>query len=396
MLNFLNVIIKAIVMALAAGIALVGGIFSPAQVELPASSSAAQVSVEAPLPAPSSSVQISTSSTAPEQKILVTKNKPATTTKSEPVIAPPVPVPVAASAPAPAPIPSVISDPLPPQVNIDPETFVGILCHFNAILKDPATGETIGAGTLQARGSGVFVNSKGYILTNKHVVAPADELTTVNDNNGSQVQVVASFRRDHCDVGQLPKGTHLPTIQEIMAINPLVRIPVLTYTAQPVFLSSSLPSSDLESQYADFAILQITGLSADAPSFGFTSVPASFPYAKLLPINNYPLEKQQVVTYGFPGDVTAGMNEAFSTLTMTGSVGSVTDVRVGDSYYREVPLVIFTDLQITHGRSGSPLFWRGYMIGLTTFFIGENTTNSGSVASDAIIKGLQGTGYLGQ
>ncbi|MEK7547096.1 MAG: hypothetical protein AAB536_02880, partial [Patescibacteria group bacterium] len=105
---------------------------------------------------------------------------------------------------------------------------------------------------------------------------------------------------------------------------------------------------------------------------------------------------QQVVTYGFPGDVTVGLNESFQTLTMTGSVGNIDGVAGGDKYYENIPLVIYTNLEISRGRSGSPLFWKGYVIGLTTFYVGDNKTTSGSVASDAIIKGLQSTGYIEQ
>jgi hypothetical protein len=50
-------------------------------------------------------------------------------------------------------------------------------------------------------------------------------------------------------------------------------------------------------------------------------------------------------------------------------------------------------MEVAYGRSGSPLFWRGYVIGLVTYFIGNNRTDSGSVASDAILKGLEYANY---
>jgi hypothetical protein len=104
----------------------------------------------------------------------------------------------------------------------------------------------------------------------------------------------------------------------------------------------------------------------------------------------------EVITYGFPGDVTSGQGNFFNTLTMTGSVGNVTEIDGGETLYPDMPLTILTDMEISHGRSGSPLIWHGYVIGIVTFFLGDNRTDSGSVASDAIVKTLQPLGYLPQ
>ena len=193
----------------------------------------------------------------------------------------------------------------------------------------------------------------------------------------------------------MPKGTHLPTVDEIRSINPYVQIPVLGYVAQSVFIPPTTGRSAVEVQAADIAILQITGVSKSGPTFGVTSVPASFPYAKLLPVADYNPVNEQVVTYGFPGDVTAGQKNAFETLTMTGSVGRITRIEGGDAFYKDMPLIITASMEVAHGRSGSPLFWRGYVIGIVTYYTSDNRTDSGSVASDAILKALQGTGYYG-
>jgi len=405
-------IVKNIVAFFVTGIIAFNGIFSHELIQFPAS-------VQMPAEQKNETSSVAKIKPAEPKKIILPENKVATTTK---------PMAINTSTPPSQKIPQFIPDnqntvvvatttnvrvpslpaqennlvvasssaQLPPEIQIDPETFVGILCYFNTTLTNPFNGTGVKGEQLMVRGSGVIVNSQGYILTNKHIVVHPKETATTNFPDGSQTQININYQLDHCDVGQVPKGTHLPTVDEIMTVNPTIRINVLGYTSQLAYLSSVLPLSYIESQYTDFAILRITGVSKDGPSFGFSSVPPSFPYAKLLPTQEYNIDGNRVVTYGFPGDVSAGQNDAFQTLTMVGGVGNVSSTAVGDQYYSDVPLVIFTNLEISRGRSGSPLFWRGYVIGLTTFYMSSDKTHSGSVASDAIIKGLNGTGYLGQ
>ena len=286
---------------------------------------------------------------------------------------------------------------LPPETTFDPQALVGILCYYNVTATDPTTGERQAISSQQeVRGSGVIINSKGDILTNRHIVKQSDGAETLTDNNGNSFSVTLSYSLDHCEVGQLPAGTELPTESEIQSINPYVQIPVLGYTAQPIYVAQDTDAQ--ENSLADFAVLRITGLTSAGPTFGVTQVPGSFPYATLLAIGPYATASTtlpgDVLTYGFPGDVTMGQGNFFSTLTMTGSAGQVTDINGGNNLYYNMPLIIQTDMEIAHGRSGSPLIWRGYVIGLVTFFIGENQTESGSVASDAIIKTLEPLGYL--
>ena len=284
----------------------------------------------------------------------------------------------------------------PASVTFDPQALVGILCYYNATYTNQNSGKSIyQADDEEVRGSGVFINSNGIILTNRHIIQQPQSYTSISDSNGNTVPISIAYALDHCEVGQLPKGSTLPSANEIQSLNPYINIPVLGYVAQPVYVSQTAGLSATEIQYADFALLKITGVSASGPTFGVTSVPSSFPYAQLLPVQQYPdVINSEVITYGFPGDVTSGQGNFFQTLTMTGSVGTVNTIYYGDQYYANIPLSISTDLAIAHGRSGSPLLWHGYVIGIVTFFIGENQTNSGSVASDAIVKDLKHSGYI--
>lgn len=387
MFDLLEDIIKTIIAIFTAGVITLGGVFSHKQAEV--------------TPVQTLPIQISAVVQQAEEKIVqpeikkpiipktpVASSTPPKTTQQD---MPPI---VQANATATVPVAQPETNPLPPQAQIDPQAMVGILCYYNTTLTNPLNGATAAGGQEMIRGSGVIVNSKGYVLTNRHIIQREDSAEIINTTNGGQLQINVSYQLDRCEAGTVPAGTHLPTQQEIEAINPLIRIPVLGYIVKPVYVSSNAGLSNDETLFADFAILQITGLTQSGPTFGVTSVPSSFPYAKLLAIDKYGLTGNRVVTYGFPGDVTLGQNDSFQTLTMTGSVGNVTKVEFGNLAYADVPLVVYTSLEIFHGRSGSPLFWRGYVIGLTTFYIEGNRTESGSVASDAIIKALKGTNYL--
>ncbi|MBI4394997.1 MAG: trypsin-like peptidase domain-containing protein [Candidatus Omnitrophica bacterium] len=406
MLDFFDNLIKTIVAIFTAGIITLGGVFSHKQIETPVQMPPIQVQAVVQQ-TESSSIEVIASSTKSktakeEEKIIQPEVKKSAIPK------PPVasdttaetgqqnisPI-VQANATATIILAQPETNPHPRQMQIDSQAMVGILCYYNTKLTNPLNGASAAGGQEMIRGSGVIVNSKGYILTNRHIIQREDSTEILNTSNGGQLQINISYQLDHCEAGTVPAGTHLPTPQEIETINPLIRIPVLGYIVKPVYISSNVGLSNDEKLFADFAILQITGLSQSGPTFGVTSVPSSFPYAKLLAINNYDLTGNRVITYGFPGDVTLGQNDSFQTLTMTGSVGNVTKVEFGNLAYADVPLVVYTNLEIFHGRSGSPLFWRGYVIGLTTFYVEGNRKESGSVASDAIIKALSGTNYLG-
>lgn len=403
MIDFFESIIKIITAFLTAGVITLGGVFSHKQVEI------------TPIQTPpivqqteSSSTEIIASSTGsktakvvektvqPEIKKSVIPKPPVASSTTAKITQQNIPPIVQVNATATVILTQPEINPLPPQIQIDSQAMVGILCYYNTKLTNPLNGVSVAGDQEMIRGSGVIVNSKGYILTNRHIVQRKDSTEILNTQNSGQIQVNVSYQLNRCEAGTVPAGTHLPTQQEIEAINPLIRIPVLGYIAKTVYIPSNTGLSDDEVFFADFAILQITGLSQSGPTFGVTSVPFSFPYAKLLAVNKYDLIGNRVITYGFPGDVTSGQNDSFQTLTMTGSVGNVAKVESGNLAYADIPLIVYTNLEIFHGRSGSPLFWRGYVIGLTTFYIEGNRTESGSVASDAIIKALKDTDYLGQ
>jgi hypothetical protein len=365
-------------------------------------------------PAPIASIDTSTvplvgptpgqsAASSPEENVLPVPLPPSTSSPKKillppillppPIVVPPptpTPSPPPAGGPTPTPPPATELNPLPPVIATDPRSIVGILCHFNTTFT--SDGNLIASGEVRARGSGVIFDAKGHVLTNKHVIQPPDEEVAATVN-GIATNVTAHYERIRCEAGQIPAGITLPTADVIRQFNPLIRIPVLAYQLTLSYIPSSAGMTAAEADAADFAVLQITGLTADAPLFGISSFPAVFPYAQLTEGGMYVRNGDQVLTYGFPGDVTEAQGNFFQTMDMTGSVGTFSRFEFGDSYYANIPVLAYTNMEITGGRSGSPLFWRGYVIGLTTFYIEGNKTNSGSVASDAIIKSLRAAGF---
>jgi hypothetical protein len=277
------------------------------------------------------------------------------------------------------------------EKEIDPQVIVGIYCIWNERISLPSTGELLLNQQTVGKGSGVIIHPKGYVLTNRHVVEGNSGLQDF-EIEGEIYTLRVNSTLDHCEVGNLPKGYTLPTLQQIKDVNPIIRLPALAYTAALHYIPNASRFSRKEQFSADFAILKINGLSKDGPLFGY-SLPSSFPYAELLAIRPYLKAGDPLVTYGFPGDITEARKESFNVLNMTGSIGKVTGVEFGDKYFSDTPLTIRAKMEIYQGRSGSPVFWNGYVVGLVQARAIEDRTDSYIVAIDAILKEITGKVY---
>lgn len=276
---------------------------------------------------------------------------------------------------------------LPPEQSIDPQSILGIICDYDYFFLHPLTGQRI-EGKTEQKGSGVIIDPRGYVITNRHVLEREDQEEQVEINEKSY-SVVVRFSLRSCRAGRVPQGLVLPTKQEILTYNPSAQVPVIGYKLEKIYVRDQSGMSEAESFIADFALLRIVGLTDEAATFGISSLPSSFGYAKLLPLKNLEIPNKEVFTYGFPGDVTEGKKSDFETLYFTGSVGRIVQIDEGDQYYIGTPLSIATKMEIYHGRSGSPLFWRGYVIGLVTALDSRDRTNSYSVASDVILRDIK-------
>lgn len=260
-----------------------------------------------------------------------------------------------------------------PETLINARSIVGLDCIYSG-----PNGETA-----EARGSGVLITPDGAILTVRHLV---DLKYSARLDPGSVSDYMAqNYSLDHCDVGQVPSGSVLPSPDVIRSLNPIIPVPGLYYRAGLTYVPQSAGLSQSEADHLDFALLKISGLSDAGKITVGVSMPASFDHSPLDRSGAMPASTQ-VLTYGYPGDVTRGMGQQFSRLYLLGSVGRVREVYGGDAAFFNQPFVVNTEMEVRGGRSGSPLFLNGKVVGIVTAHSADNVTDSFSVSSGAIYK----------
>lgn len=236
------------------------------------------------------------------------------------------------------------ADPVP----LHPQTIVGIVCDF----KNYDTGEE-----KTTRGSGVIVTEDGHILTARSIV----DLNYLNEG-------FEDYQLKSCLVGQLPGNQPLPSIEAIKKINAFVRIPFLPYTAEATYIPADAGLSDYEKAWLDFSVLQINGLNPDAPFFGVTKLPEKFPSAPIL-ISDLPKTDEPILSFGFPSGTTIGQGADIKTLFIQGLLSHIDNYWAGDERFKDDLFMIESQLDTEDtagGRFGSPIFWKGYVIGIHT------------------------------
>ncbi len=235
-------------------------------------------------------------------------------------------------------------------VPIDPQTLVGIACEFESDdqFRDKKT----------TRGSGAIITNDGYIITARSVI----DLGYLNDG-------LDNFKLKQCYAGQLPESEPLPSIQAIRAINAFVRVPYMSYLADASYIPKGDDASDYENAWMDFALLKISDINPDVKYFGGpTHMPESFPAAPIL-ISELPKIGDQTLNFAFPSGTTIGHNADIKALFMQGLISSVTGYWAGDKRYADSLFLIETHLDTEDtagGRFGSPIFWKGYVVGVHT------------------------------
>ncbi|MSR73585.1 MAG: hypothetical protein EXS60_00790 [Candidatus Pacebacteria bacterium] len=261
---------------------------------------------------------------------------------------PPPPLPAEETAIDPTDLPQ--KDVAAEAVPINPQTIVGIACDFE--------DEDQTSNKKTTRGSGAIITNDGYIITARSMV----DLGYLNDG-------LDNFRLKQCYVGQLPESEPLPSAEAIRTINAFVRIPYLSYLADVSYIPEDKDASDYENAWMDFALLKISDMNPDVKFFGGpTHIPESFPAAPLL-ISELPKIGDATLNFAFPSGTTLGHNDEIKTLFMQGLISSVTGYWAGDKRYADSLFLIesrFTTGDSAGGRFGSPIFWKGYVVGIHT------------------------------
>ena len=236
-----------------------------------------------------------------------------------------------------------------PEIPIAMPSVVVVKCVFS----QPDTG-----ASLTAFGSGAIVSASGYVLTARHVVDIDYAYRVTGGKQGA-----SGYRLVSCSAGGAPDGSPAPSPAEIRAINPFTVVASLPYLADIALIPalSGEGMSSAERDFYDVAILKISGVTDDARKFFGASMPASFPASRLI-ATALPGADEEIVTFGFPSGAPA-YGDSFR---LQGSVGAVGRYVVGDARFANEPLGIEARMETIGGRSGSPVFWRGHVVGVVS------------------------------
>lgn len=265
---------------------------------------------------------------------------------------------------------------------IEPRSIVGLNCYAK---------KTDGTMFNYGKGSGVVVREDGLILTVRHLVDLSYSYGVDSQSVLDRSLLTSVF--SHCTVGLIPEGAVLPTPENIRKTNPFIEVPFSPYVATLVFKPTEGGLSPTEADYLDFALLKISGLAPDASVFGTTSTPATFKRAAIIPSGLRPKQDEDVITYGYPADMGDILRASFERLYLVGGVGRIKALAQGDREFVGIPFVINTNMEVRGGRSGSPLFSSGQVIGIVSAHSKENVFDSFSVSIEAIRASLRGSAF---
>ena len=234
--------------------------------------------------------------------------------------------------------------PLPTQktvadIPIDLRSVVALKCVFKN-----ADGNRV-----TTYGSGVIIGAEGYILTARHVVDMAYTYRITGGRQGLQ-----NYFLDSCRIAVPPDGVQTPTAVEIRTINPFTPVTEFAYVAQVAFVPLEPATggmSDGEYDFADSALLRITSAVNGAVPHSFVASP--------MDVFTMPVAGDEVVSFGFPSGVPSYGNNFY----LQGSVGELKDIVGGDQLFKDQPMGMVVTMETIGGRSGSPVFSHGYVIG---------------------------------
>lgn len=262
-----------------------------------------------------------------------------------------------------------------PTVNIAEQSLVALLCYYSD-------------GSV-SRGSGVVVNPQGYILTAKHIVDPSW-------TSWAYGTAPRNATLNYCEVGIPPPNT-LPTVQEIQSVNPSIAVSpsMFPLDATLYFEPSQGSLSNNEYRVLDFAVLKISKPSENCASYNLCTLPTVYPYNPVYyAAKPDTVSYNQVINFGYPGEaITTSTSQNFETFNLKGAVGRLVQYYGGDQYFKNQLLDFsWSAIDVIPGRSGSPVFWHGYVVGIEDSGAAQNVTNDYAIGLPAIEQILKNSG----
>ncbi len=245
--------------------------------------------------------------------------------------------------------------------DINPQSIVALNCHYKS--KRP---QNYSSAVLGLAGSGVIINSEGYILTAKHLVDPEWVSWAFPNEAESHLNDVREF--EYCEVGLAPKNITLPTIENIQDPDQGFDLdPPFPYIATVYFNPQQGSLSDTEYKNLDFVILKIVRVLDNCQSFSgdLCSLPSSYPYSPVF-YQETVKDNDGVINFGYPSvDYSATIQGSVTGFILKGAAGFLEKYYSGDKYFNNKPFVFnWIANNLVPGRSGSPVFFRGYVAGI--------------------------------
>ncbi|MCR4328526.1 MAG: serine protease [Patescibacteria group bacterium] len=316
------------------------------------------------------------------------------------VVSPVVAVPVISSPPittatssfeiiATSSIPAILED---EERELSAKTIVGLLCVYTFTNSSLAQLYGEGNEVIYAKGSGVIVNPEGYVITARHVVDPAWYLWAYGADSAEETELYQSMKFSHCEVGT-PTVSELPTVDDIRVFNPQLELPhPFPYLAELYFVPPRGEMSDREYKNIDFAILKINKPRKDCEVFNLCTLPEKFPYSPVLYKKLPPLQSE-VLNFGYPVELINSSGGAFTNFFLKGAVGILDGIVEGDKAFISTPIYIrWRADDVLPGRSGSPIFLDGYVIGIEYAGLTANVTENFGVSVIGIQRVLELSG----
>ncbi|MEK7193491.1 MAG: serine protease [Patescibacteria group bacterium] len=267
---------------------------------------------------------------------------------------------------------------------------VALLCHYNSKNPSITAPYTDSDGNILNKASGAIVSPEGYILTARHTVDPEWSNIAYGASTPAWKQTLnENIVFDYCEIG-IPPSETLPSVADIVKINPQLAVPhPFPYIAKLAFVPPQNDLSDLEYRQLDFAVLKISGPRPNCERFNLCSLPKAYPYNPLLLSETSP-RNQQVINFGYPTELINSSGGAFTNFFLKGAVGNINEYYSGDKVFKDRTFLFeFSANDIMHGRSGSPVFYKGYITGITFSGNAKNVTIDYAVGVQALYEILK-------